>query len=103
MDILHIILILLLLICFYAIYNISRKNKTYETLVNTYDEMIEAIKAYMQLALNTLIKLDRQQVFESDDDVGFFFKSLKEEIIKLNNNIAGVINETSEDSETKKG
>ncbi len=56
----------------------------------------------MKQALNKLISIDRQQVFEADDDVGYFFKSLKEEIVKLNNNIASVVNE-EESKESNQG
>ena len=99
MDIFHFILIALVLILSYLLFNADRKNQAYEKLVLNYDEMIEGVKAYMKLALNKLISLDRRQVFEGDDEVGFFFSRLKEEYVNLNNNIASVMNETTEESD----
>ncbi len=93
----NIILLIIMCIFSYLIFNLYRKNRKYESLIDEYDQIISDIKEYMQLSLNKLIKIDRQQIFESDDDVGFFFKSLKEEIIKLNNNIAGIFNEETEE------
>ena len=97
MDIFHFILLICILIGIYIIFNLDRKNRAYEILVQNYDEMLEGVKFYLKEALNKLITLDRQHVFEGDDDVGFFFKSLKEEYIKLNNNIAGIIDETTDE------
>ena len=100
MDIFHFMLIVVILFLIYLIFNVDRKNQAYEKLVMDYDEMIDGVKAYMKLALNKLISLDRRHVFEGDDEVGFFFSRLKEEYIKLNNDIAGVINETEESNKS---
>ena len=102
MDIFHVLLVLIILVLCYVIFNLSRKNRAYENIVGDYDMMLENVKLYMKQALNKLISIDRQQVFEADDDVGYFFKSLKEEIVKLNNNIASVVNE-EESKESNQG
>jgi len=98
MDIFHVLFVLVICVLCYIIFNLSRKVRVYESLVSNYDSMAENIKEYMKQALNKLISIDRNQVFEADDDVGYFFKSLKEEIVKLNNNIAGIFNEETEES-----
>jgi hypothetical protein len=95
-------IIIILALC-YIIFNLNRKNRAYEDIVGKYDAMLENVKAYMKEALKKLISIDRRQVFESDDDVGYFFKSLKEEIIKLNNNIASVVNDENSEDQTNKG
>ena len=103
MDILHILLILVILVLIYALYNQDRKNRTYQKMVDNYDALILNIRQYMNKALEKLYSIDSNHIFEGDDDVGWFFSSLKSVLIELNNNIAKIVNEdnTEENTEEK--
>jgi len=100
MDIFHILMLLVILILSYVIYNQDRKNKTYQKIVDNYDLMMVNIRQYMNRALEKLYSIDSNHIFEGDDDVGWFFSSLKSFLIELNNNIAKIANEETEENST---
>ena len=102
MELISYVLLMMLLLSLYAIYNLDRKHKKYQAMVEEYDRIVNDIREYMDLAIHKLIQIDRQQIFEGDDDVGWFFKSLKTIIIELNNNITGIVNEETDSSEENK-
>jgi len=53
--------------------------------------------------LSRLHDIDRKQIFEADDDVGWFFKTLKFQITELNNQIARILEfNVEEKTEEKK-
>ena len=54
-------------VTFYALKRIN----TYEELIITFDNTVEAIKHQLKL-------IDDKGTFESDDEVGFFFEELKQ-------------------------
>lgn len=93
MDIFHILMFLVILILIYIIYNLDRKNKTYQKIVDNYDLMLVNIREYMNTTLEKIYSIDSNHIFEGDDDVGWFFSSLKSFLIELNNNIANIVNE----------
>lgn len=99
MEILISILIIIILLMSYIIFNMRRKLSKYEQLVDKYDTMIISITEYLKLSLDNLYRLDANQIFEGDDEVGWFFKSLKELYIQLNNNIARLINDENSEKE----
>ena len=70
-------------ITYYALKRIN----TYEELIITFDNTVEAIKHQLKL-------IDHKGTFESDDEVGFFF----EEIKQLGNQL-GELFETEVDDE----
>lgn len=105
MEIFVIILLILIIIAlFVAIGKLIIKEKKYENIISQYNQMSETVVNYMQLALNRLHDIDKQHIFEGDDDVGWFYQTLREEIRRLNNNIAKIFGEevTNEEKKEKK-
>lgn len=98
MDIFHVLMLIIILIMTYAIYNQDKKNKTYQKIVDNYDEMLVNIRQYMNRTLEKLYSIDSNHIFEGDDDVGWFFSSLKSILIELNNNIANIVNDEKEEN-----
>lgn len=101
MDILHILMLLIIFVLIYIIYNQDRKNKTYQKIVDNYDSMLLNIRQYMNRTLEKLYSIDSNHIFEGDDDVGWFFSSLKSFLIELNNNIANIANEETEENSSE--
>jgi hypothetical protein len=78
------VLTVLLILAGYVIYNLYRKN---EYLTRYAENIIESIEIMRNrvLEMNSQIRLiDKRGTFESDDEVGFFFKELKNILMRLN-------------------
>lgn len=83
-----IILLLLIFVESYVIYNLYKK---YDSLEEEYNKLFESSSKDIEFLLSIrnrvmsqrsyLKQLDRRGAFESDDEVGYFFKELKK-IIK---------------------
>jgi len=84
MVFLVIILFLLLGGSFYAIYNLYQKYDQLEKVAQENVEFILSVRARVLSQQSYLKQLDRRGAFESDDEVGYFFKELK----KIVNDIA---------------
>jgi len=103
-----VVLVILLMVAAYIIRNQMNKVKACEMMLEKADEIhvdtLNKIINWMQLSLDKLHNIDRLQIFEADDDVGWFFKTLKFQITELNNQIAHIIEEegTNEEKEEKK-
>lgn len=75
---------LVILACGYVIYNVYKK---YDTLETEYEKLAEDAKENIEFIFEIrnrvmsqrsyLKQLDRRGAFESDDEVGYFFKELK--------------------------
>lgn len=100
---LEIFLGVIIIVLLYVIYNQSQKLNTYENLLEKAEEthisQLNAIVKWMSVALDKLHNIDRLQIFEADDDVGWFFKTLKFQITELNNQIAQIMEEGSSEEE----
>jgi hypothetical protein len=59
-------------------YLIIRKNSKLEQIVNNQQQYINAISIVINNSSNTIKELDSRGAFEADDEVGTFFRSLKE-------------------------
>jgi hypothetical protein len=90
MDILHYLLILIIIIFLYVILNLLKKIELAEIQINEYIDIEE--NSYQLLnsliikytnVLNELKRIDRLGSFESDDEVGFVFKTIKNTINDL--------------------
>tara|TARA_R100000152_G_C6584563_1_gene47221 strand:- start:255 stop:536 length:282 start_codon:yes stop_codon:yes gene_type:complete len=46
--------------------------------INQYEDLITQIQQIITFSTETMKKVDSKGTFESDDEVGFFFKQLKE-------------------------
>ena len=59
-------------------YLLIRKNNKLERIVAEQQNYIDAISIIIQDSENTIRELDARGAFESDDEVGTFFRNLKE-------------------------
>jgi hypothetical protein len=59
-------------------YLIIRKNNKLEKIVTDQQQYIDAISIIIQDSENTIKELDNRGAFEADDEVGTFFRNLKQ-------------------------
>ena len=57
---------------------IIRKNSKLEKVIESQQQYIDAISIVIDDSANTIQELDSRGAFEADDEVGTFFKNLKE-------------------------
>lgn len=62
----------------YVIYNLMRKNERLEAMVLERDETITNISAVVNESNKIISEIDRLGAFKSDDEIGFFFNTVKE-------------------------
>ena len=62
----------------YIIWNLMRKNERLEDAINQRDEYIDAMSVLMSESNRKIKEIDSKQIFESDDEIGWFFKGIKE-------------------------
>jgi hypothetical protein len=55
-----------------------RKNEKLEDALIKRDEYIDSISVIMSESNRKIKEIDSKQVFESDDEIGWFFKGIKE-------------------------
>lgn len=84
MTLLVIFLILLLCGSTYSTYNLYKKYSELEKVSQENVDFILSVRARVLSQQSYLKQLDRKGAFESDDEVGYFFKELK----KIINDIA---------------
>lgn len=84
MEFIVLFLVLILFAAFYVIYNLYTKYQALESVAKENVEFIFAIRTRVLSQQSYLRQLDRIGSFESDDEVGVFFKELK----KIVNDIA---------------
>lgn len=72
------ILVAILVISVYIINNLLRKVEKYEDVTADQTGYLQRISDYIGDSKMHLRKLDEKGVFESDDEVGYFFNKLKE-------------------------
>ena len=63
---------------FYIIWNLMRKNERLEDALNKRDEYIDTMSVIMSESDRKSKEIDSKQIFESDDEIGWFFKGIKE-------------------------
>jgi hypothetical protein len=61
-----------------AVYLLIRKNNKLEQVVSSQQQYIDAISIIIQDSENTIKELDARGAFEADDEVGTFFRNIKE-------------------------
>lgn len=101
MTLLIIFLILLLGGSVYVSYNLYRKYDDLEKVAQENVDFILSLRSRVLSQQSYLKQLDRKGAFESDDEVGYFFKELK----KIINDISFYLeieNEESQEEETTK-
>jgi len=75
---------LLLIVSMFAIYNLLVKVEKYEDVVQDQVKYLNNISASIAEAKMHLQKLDESGTFQSDDEVGYFFKQLQNVQEELN-------------------
>tara|TARA_R110000796_G_scaffold28881_1_gene78615 strand:+ start:565 stop:852 length:288 start_codon:yes stop_codon:yes gene_type:complete len=72
------VLVLFVLTLLYTTYNLLRKNENSEDIVVGYLTYLDQISRIIEISDEKLKKIDIKGSFSSDDEVGFFFKQIKQ-------------------------
>jgi len=72
-----IILIVIVLILVYTTFNLLNKNEKQEDIILYQEEFIEKIQETITFSSIKLKEIDTKGSFESDDEIGWFFKQIK--------------------------
>ena len=70
--------ILLLAVISYVIFNLLRKNEKFEEMIEMQNQYIETISNLMRESDKKVKEIDSKQIFQSDDEIGWFFTGIKE-------------------------
>jgi cell division protein FtsL len=70
--------IIVLGVNFYVIWNLLKKNERLEDTNVQQDDYIQNISTLMSESNRKIKEIDSKQIFESDDEIGWFFKGIKE-------------------------
>ena len=62
----------------YIIWNLLKKNERQEDIITTQNEYIQTITTIMSESNKKIKEIDSKQIFQSDDEIGWFFKGIKE-------------------------
>ena len=62
----------------YIIWNLLKKNEKQEDIINTQNNYIQTISTIMTESDKKIKEIDSKQIFQSDDEIGWFFKGIKE-------------------------
>jgi hypothetical protein len=62
----------------YIIWNLMRKNEKLEDAIIKRDQYIDTMSIIMSESNRKIKEIDSKQIFESDDEIGWFFKGIKE-------------------------
>ena len=103
---------LLIILC-YALYVVYTKNVQFENIIKSNNkeladiegrviEFMENLLITYTKVLTKLVRIDRNGGFESDDEVGFVFKTLKNTIEELKieiEHITAIVNDTNIDDD----
>jgi hypothetical protein len=95
------ILTLLLLIALYTISNLLKKVEKYEEDILLKEEFIQKFDSLVKNGHSKIKQLDSLGAFESDDEVGTFFKNLKDLSFTLDAYFKNYQEEPSEEEKTK--
>jgi hypothetical protein len=78
MIILTIILGIMVVILGYTTFNLLKKNERQEDILAGYMSYLNKISGIIEFSDKKLKEVDARGSFESDDEVGFFFKEIKQ-------------------------
>ena len=83
LSIIIIVLVVLLLTLIYIVNNLLRKVEKYEDILDSDFEYIQKLSNTLVKGQKHLKELDSKGVFQSDDEVGYYFEQLKNVQIDL--------------------
>ena len=69
---------IIIVILGYIIYNLLRKLETAEDILYSYLEYLDKISRIIEISDKKLKEIDYRGAFQSDDEIGFIFKQIKE-------------------------
>jgi len=72
------LLVIAVLILLFTTWNLLRKNESSEDIVVGYLQYLDQISRVIEASDEKLKKIDIKGSFSSDDEVGFFFKQIKQ-------------------------
>jgi hypothetical protein len=78
MIVLTIILGLMVVVLGFTTFNLLKKNERQEDILAGYMEYLSRISGIIELSDKKLKEIDHKGSFESDDEIGFFFQSVKQ-------------------------
>jgi len=61
----------------YTTFNLLRKNEQAEDIIVQYNEYLTELNKQIKFTSERLKKIDNKGLFESDDEIGWFFKQIK--------------------------
>jgi hypothetical protein len=73
-----IILSIMVVILGYTTFNLLRKNEKQEDILLGYMSYLNKISDIIEMSDKKLKEVDAKESFKSDDEVGFFFESIKQ-------------------------
>jgi hypothetical protein len=73
-----VILSLLVVILGYTTFNLLRKNEKQEDILLGYMSYLNKVSDIIEMSDKKLKEIDARESFKSDDEVGFFFESIKQ-------------------------
>lgn len=73
----------------YVIYNLYAKNEKLEDMVKARDAKLQSVKSIVDESDRVVNELDTIGAFKSDDEIGFFFKTIKLIQETLNSELKG--------------
>jgi uncharacterized membrane protein YukC len=79
------LILVLIGICIYVIFNLLKKLEKYEDTIEEYQNFIQKETTRNEALLEALRQIDNRQMFEKDDEVGSIFYQIKETIEKFKN------------------
>ena len=71
------LLSVIVVILIFTTFNLLRKNEKQEDILVEYMKYLSKISKTIEISNDKLKKIDASGRFESDDEVGFFFKNIK--------------------------
>ena len=77
MEIIICVLTLIIIILSYGSYNLLKKNEKCEDIIKSYEAYMINLSNSIDFSDKKLKEIDAKGSFDSDDEVGFFFKNLK--------------------------
>lgn len=81
----HIFGIVYILVTGYVIWNQLRKQENLEDIIIQQNIFIEELNDLMVASENKIKEIDQRGLFESDDEIGWFFKNIKDIQSKISN------------------
>jgi competence protein ComGC len=75
-EIIIVVLIILLLVMGYALWNLTRKTDALEETLFLYESWIENFAITVEKIDNDLTDLDTEGTFRADDEIGYFYQAM---------------------------